>query len=86
MLLYFVEQRAIDPADISTRSFGSEKARSGSGQAVIEKNRRVDIVLHSVQLSTAIADDSTAKTAAGTGKSSSSKPSEQTEAAASTHG
>jgi chemotaxis protein MotB len=85
VLLYFVQHRDIDPADISTRSFGSESARSGGGQAAVEHNRRVDIVLHSVQLSTAIPDDSTTKTASGTEGSTSSKPSEKTEAAASTH-
>ena len=85
VLLYFVEHRDIDPADISTRSFGSESAKSGSGQAAIEHNRRVDIVLHSVQVSTAVPEDSTSKTAAGTEGHSSSKPEEKTEAAAGTH-
>ena len=85
VLLYFVEHRDIDPADISTRSFGSENAKSGSGQAAIEHNRRVDIVLHSVQVSTAITDDSASKTATAADEPSSSEPSEKTESAASGH-
>ena len=49
VLLYFVEHKDIDPANISTVSFGSENAKSGNTAAAIEHNRRVDIVLHSVK-------------------------------------
>jgi chemotaxis protein MotB len=83
VLLYFVEHKDLDPANISTVSFGSENAKSGTGAAAIEHNRRVDIVLHSVQVSTAITDDSATATASGS--ESGSSATEKTEAEASTH-
>jgi chemotaxis protein MotB len=49
VLQYMVSNKAIDPADISSISYGSEHAKSGTSEAAIEHNRRVDIVLHSVQ-------------------------------------
>lgn len=87
VLLYFVEHKDIDPGNISTVSFGSENAKAGTGAAAIEHNRRVDIVLHSVQVSTAIPDDSAEQpeTASGEQGSSSGHATEKTEAEAAHH-
>lgn len=49
VLSWMIDHRSIDPADISSTSFGSQKSKPGTSQAAIEHNRRVDIVLHSVQ-------------------------------------
>jgi chemotaxis protein MotB len=75
VLLYFVDHDDVDPANISTVSFGSEHAKTANTAAGTEHNRRVDIVLHSVQ----------ASTASKTATASSSTPSEKTEVAAGTH-
>jgi chemotaxis protein MotB len=66
VLLYFVDHNDIDPANISTVSFGSEQSQSGTGEAAIQHNRRVDIVLHSVQVSTALTDPAMTGTPAAT--------------------
>jgi chemotaxis protein MotB len=55
---YMVTNRTIDPANVSSVSFGSEHAKSGTSESVIEHNRRVDIVLHSVRVSTAASTSS----------------------------
>ncbi len=79
VLQYLLEDEAVDPADISFVSYGSQNSKSGDSEAAVEHNRRVDVVLHSVQ------PDATApKTATAAGEQS-TKPSEKTEAAASTH-
>ena len=83
VLLYFVEHKDIDPANISTVSFGSENAKAGTGPDAIEHNRRVDIVLHSVQVSTAITDDSAEQTE--TASSEHGEAAEKTEAEAAHH-
>lgn len=46
---YLLDDGAVDPADVSFVSLGSQKAKPGDSEAAIEHNRRVDIVLHSVQ-------------------------------------
>ncbi|GAA2751339.1 OmpA/MotB family protein [Amnibacterium kyonggiense] len=53
---YLIDDKAIDPANISFTSFGSQNAKKGTSQAAIEHNRRVDIVLHSVQVPAAASD------------------------------
>jgi chemotaxis protein MotB len=50
VLVWLVDHNALDPADISSISYGSEHAATASSASAIEKNRRVDIVLHSVTL------------------------------------
>jgi chemotaxis protein MotB len=60
---YLLEHRAVKPSDISFLSFGSENAKKGSSATAIEHNRRVDIVLHSVQVAPAATSTSTAKAA-----------------------
>lgn len=60
VLSYLTDHRAVDPAHVSLVSFGSEKAKPGGSEAAIEHNRRVDIVLHSVQVSTAIQEEAAA--------------------------
>jgi chemotaxis protein MotB len=82
VLLYFVDHKDIDPANISTVSFGSENAKPGSGATAVEHNRRVDVVLHSVQVDTAA---SSAKTATASGGSGSSSQKTEAEAATSHH-
>jgi chemotaxis protein MotB len=49
VLEYLIGDKAIDPSDISSISFGSENAKTGDTAKTVEHNRRVDIVLHSVQ-------------------------------------
>lgn len=63
---YLLDDGAVDPADVSFVSLGSQKAKPGDSQAAIEHNRRVDIVLHSVQPAAAPAAASTTDTAAET--------------------
>jgi chemotaxis protein MotB len=63
VLSYLTDHHAVDPANISLVSFGSEKSKPGSSADAIEHNRRVDIVLHSVQVSTAIDEGAKAETA-----------------------
>ncbi|WP_375405201.1 flagellar motor protein MotB [uncultured Amnibacterium sp.] len=63
---YLLDDGAVDPADVSFVSLGSQKAKPGDSQAAIEHNRRVDIVLHSVQPASAPAAASTTDTAAET--------------------
>jgi chemotaxis protein MotB len=82
VLQYMVGNKSIDPADISSISFGSEHAKSGDSETAIEHNRRVDIVLHSVQVTPAAttkADDkTTTKTASDTKKTTTSEKTEAT--------
>lgn len=60
---YLLDDEAVDPADVSFVSLGSQKAKPGDSQAAIEHNRRVDIVLHSVQPEAAPATAATAEAA-----------------------
>ncbi|MGT2425906.1 flagellar motor protein MotB [Amnibacterium kyonggiense] len=46
---YLLDDKALDPANVSFVSFGSQHSKNGSSEGAIEHNRRVDIVLHSVQ-------------------------------------
>jgi len=43
---YLLDDKALDPADVSFISFGSQHSKPGSSDGAIEHNRRVDIVLH----------------------------------------
>lgn len=61
---YLLDDKAVDPAGISFVSFGSQNAKAGDSEAAIEHNRRVDIVLHSVQPEAAPAATPTAAAAA----------------------
>lgn len=54
---------AVDPADVSLISLGSQHATAGTSEAAIEHNRRVDIVLHSVQTPVTPASSGTSGTA-----------------------
>lgn len=47
---YLLDDKALHPADTSFISFGSQHSTPGASEAAIEHNRRVDIVLHSVQV------------------------------------
>jgi chemotaxis protein MotB len=78
VLDYLIDDKAVDPADISLISFGSQNAKSGGSEAAIEHNRRVDIVLHSVQPPAATTDAKTTETA--TKEESTSGSSSKTEA------
>jgi chemotaxis protein MotB len=82
VLQYMVGNKSIDPADISSISFGSEHAKSGDSETAIEHNRRVDIVLHSVQVTPATTtktdDKTTTKTASDTKKTTTSEKTEAT--------
>lgn len=49
VLGYLIDDHAVDPAQVSSISFGSEHAKAGDSAKAVEHNRRVDIVLHSVQ-------------------------------------
>lgn len=80
---YLLTHSAVKPSDISFLSFGSENAKKGASETAVEHNRRVDIVLHSVQ--PAAAPAAASKTATASDRHSSSKPSQTTGAAASTH-
>jgi chemotaxis protein MotB len=73
---YMVGNKAIDPADISSVSFGSENAKKGTSEAAIEHNRRVDIVLHSVQVTPAATTTKTTATASDAKKSTTSTKTE----------
>lgn len=73
---YMVGNKSIDPSDISSVSFGSENAKSGTSEAVIEHNRRVDIVLHSVQVTPAATTTKTTEAASDTEKTTTSKKTE----------
>jgi chemotaxis protein MotB len=87
---YLSEHGAVDPADVSVVSFGSENAKKGTSAAVIEHNRRVDIVLHTVSVPTTTtttektASSTTEKSASSTSHSSSS-PTASTESESSSH-
>ena len=84
VLAWLIDDEAIDPADISSISFGSENAKAGDSAKAVEHNRRVDIVLHSVQPEAAPSSTTAAKQdAASTKEESSSESSSKTEAAAS---
>jgi len=85
VLVYLIDDKAISPTDISSISFGSEHAKTGSSEAAVEHNRRVDIVLHSVQAptattgtasttSTASKKETASKTATATKTGTASKP------------
>jgi chemotaxis protein MotB len=54
VLVWLTDHDAVDPTDISSVSFGSEHAKRTDSAETIEHNRRVDVVIHSVQVSTAI--------------------------------
>jgi chemotaxis protein MotB len=73
---YLLAHDAIKPTDISFLSFGSQNAKAGSSETAVEHNRRVDIVLHSVQ------PDATATST--TEKSATSKTTEKAAKAAAT--
>lgn len=60
---YLLDDGAVDPADVSFVSLGSQKAKPGDSEAAIEHNRRVDIVLHSVQPEAATATTAKAEAA-----------------------
>ena len=63
---YLTGHKAVDPADVSVVSFGSEHAKKGESAATVEHNRRVDIVLHTVQVATApAATEKKTETASG---------------------
>ena len=49
---WLTDHDAVDPADVSVVSFGSEHAKAAESAAAIEHNRRVDIVLHTVSIPT----------------------------------
>ena len=84
VLQWLTDHDAVDPADISSTSFGSEHAKTSGTSAAIEHNRRVDIVLHTVQVATPAADT---KTKGGeTETASAEKSSGHAEAAATTAG
>lgn len=76
---YLLDDAAVKPTDISFLSFGSQNAKSGTSESAIEHNRRVDVVLHSVQPDAA----TEAATAAAAEKSTTTSTS-KTEAAAKT--
>lgn len=65
VLDYLTTDSAIDPANISFMSFGSQGGKPGSSEAAAEHNRRVDIVLHSVQQEAAPAPGPTVAAATG---------------------
>jgi chemotaxis protein MotB len=73
VLLYFVDENDIKPTNISSISFGSEHAKAGSSAAATEHNRRVDIVLHTVNTAAAAAGASTTKTDTASEKTTASK-------------
>ncbi|MFD1721201.1 OmpA/MotB family protein [Amnibacterium endophyticum] len=62
---------AVDPANVSVVSFGSEHAKKGTSQKAIEHNRRVDIVLHTVQVASVPAAETSTASSSGHGESSS---------------
>jgi len=76
---YLLEHDAVKPGDISFLSFGSQNAKPGSSQAAIEHNRRVDIVLHSVQVASVPTGE---KAEAGAEHGSSTETATKTEAEA----
>ncbi|GAA4749464.1 flagellar motor protein MotB [Amnibacterium soli] len=85
VLQYLLEDKAVDPADISFVSYGSQNSKAGSGEAAIEHNRRVDIVLHSVQPEAAPAAEPASKTAEAAPAQHEEQPAEKTEAEAGGH-
>ncbi|MBW4042880.1 MAG: flagellar motor protein MotB [Acidobacteria bacterium] len=60
---YLLDDKAINAADVSFVSFGSQNSKAGSSEVAVEHNRRVDIVLHSVQVGAAPATGSAAGSA-----------------------
>jgi len=62
---YLTGHHAVDPASVSVVSFGSEHAKKGTSAKVVEHNRRVDIVLHTVQVATLPAAEKKTETASG---------------------
>ena len=82
---YLTDHQAVDPANISVVSFGSEHAKKGTSATAIEHNRRVDIVLHSVQVATPAASETKTETASGEhGETAEKETSGHAEAAAET--
>ena len=85
VLTYLTKHDAVKPADISMLSFGSEHAKKGHTASVVEHNRRVDIVLHTVQVASVPATETKTETASsGHGESSEEESSGHAEAAAET--
>jgi chemotaxis protein MotB len=82
VLEWMIDHESVDPADISSVSFGSENAKTGDSDTAIEHNRRVDIVLHSVQVS---ATEEKTTTEASAEEEPTSHPAEKTEAEATSH-
>lgn len=80
VLEWLIDHDSVDPADISSVSFGSENAKPADTAAAIEHNRRVDIVLHSVQVNAPAAEP---EVAAASAEESSSHSAQTTEAEAS---
>ncbi|WP_375387804.1 flagellar motor protein MotB [uncultured Amnibacterium sp.] len=76
VLTWLIDHRSVNPADISSISFGSENAKKADTAEAIEHNRRVDIVLHSVSIPAAAPAADTEKTAS---EESSSHGSSETE-------
>lgn len=82
---YLLDDEAVDPANVSFVSLGSQNAKAGDSEAAIEHNRRVDIVLHSVQPEAApAATPTTAAAAAKTPTSTKKTPAPTKTDAAST--
>lgn len=61
---YLLDDKALDPADVSFVSFGSQHSKAGTSESAIEHNRRVDIVLHSVQVTATTATPAASATQA----------------------
>jgi chemotaxis protein MotB len=80
VLQYLVAHDAVDPAEVSSISCGSENAKTSQTAAAVEHNRRVDIVLHTVS----IPSTSTAEAAPAT-EESGGHGATKTEAESSSH-